>query len=248
MPTPAGEFRHRPRVIHPASMSIWLPLRTRSLTSPILRASNNITYNSLVTASATTVALRRNAHILAPRHSTRTKSKVPGQLVTRTQRHASTSPSSNEKKASTSNVEEKSTDVTATAEPSSSVPSKPTEPQEPFMTRAWAKIKHEANHYWDGTKLLGAEIKVSWRLLRRLLRGKQLTRRERRQVFCFSKLSFFAIEARRFCILISCCLASTNDHGLTSPSALFGLHCRTVHGAAPTCGHQTLPQHATIYF
>lgn len=64
------------------------------------------------------------------------------------------------------------------------VPKKSSEPpKEKFITRAWAKVKHEANHYWDGSKLLASEIKISARLLRRLLQGKGLTRRERRQVF-----------------------------------------------------------------
>ncbi|KAF8326351.1 LETM1-like protein-domain-containing protein [Cantharellus anzutake] len=55
-------------------------------------------------------------------------------------------------------------------------------PKQPLLTRAWQKIKHEANHYWDGTKLLASEIKISARLLRRTLQGKALTRRERRQL------------------------------------------------------------------
>ena len=63
------------------------------------------------------------------------------------------------------------------------VQKKPAEaPKQPILTIAWAKIKHEANHYWDGTKLLASEIKISARLLRRTLQGKALTRRERRQV------------------------------------------------------------------
>lgn len=55
-------------------------------------------------------------------------------------------------------------------------------PQEPLMTRVWAKVKHEAHHYWSGTKLLGKEIRISYRLQMKLLRGKGLTRREKRQV------------------------------------------------------------------
>ncbi|KAJ3154214.1 hypothetical protein HK101_001672, partial [Irineochytrium annulatum] len=46
----------------------------------------------------------------------------------------------------------------------------------------WERAKAEALHYWHGTKLLGAEISVSSRLLRKLLRGQQLTRRESRQL------------------------------------------------------------------
>lgn len=53
------------------------------------------------------------------------------------------------------------------------------------MTR-WQKIKatvkKEALHYWHGTRLLGKEIRISTRLLVRLLRGNKLTRREHRQM------------------------------------------------------------------
>lgn len=46
----------------------------------------------------------------------------------------------------------------------------------------WEKIKHEAAHYWDGTKLLGFEIKISSKLALKMAAGYELTRRERRQV------------------------------------------------------------------
>ena len=44
------------------------------------------------------------------------------------------------------------------------------------------KIKAEAVHYWNGTKLLGLEIRISTKLLWKLLGGHNLTRRERRQL------------------------------------------------------------------
>ncbi|GAA5964135.1 hypothetical protein JCM21900_003639 [Sporobolomyces salmonicolor] len=50
------------------------------------------------------------------------------------------------------------------------------------LTRMWASVKKEALHYWHGTKLLGKEIRISSRLLRRLIVGKKLTRREHRQL------------------------------------------------------------------
>lgn len=50
------------------------------------------------------------------------------------------------------------------------------------VKRAWEKVKEEAQHYWHGTKLLGKEITISSRLLRRLLLGYSLTRREHRQL------------------------------------------------------------------
>ncbi|KAG9046188.1 hypothetical protein FS837_004900 [Tulasnella sp. UAMH 9824] len=52
----------------------------------------------------------------------------------------------------------------------------------PLATRAWAKVKHEAAHYWNGSKLLVAEVRISSRLLLKLMRGGNLTRRENRQL------------------------------------------------------------------
>lgn len=48
----------------------------------------------------------------------------------------------------------------------------------------WQKVKREANHYWDGTKLLGAEVKISSKLAAKMAAGYELTRREHRQVIC----------------------------------------------------------------
>lgn len=46
----------------------------------------------------------------------------------------------------------------------------------------WAKVKKELVHYWDGTKLLGFEVKISSKLALKMAAGYELTRRERRQV------------------------------------------------------------------
>ena len=46
----------------------------------------------------------------------------------------------------------------------------------------WGKVKKEAAHYWDGTKLLAAEVKISTRLALKMAGGYELTRRENRQV------------------------------------------------------------------
>lgn len=56
------------------------------------------------------------------------------------------------------------------------------EKQGPLMTRAWKKVKHEAAHYWHGSKLLVSEVRISARLQWKILHGESLTRRERRQV------------------------------------------------------------------
>ncbi|CDO74886.1 hypothetical protein BN946_scf185004.g36 [Trametes cinnabarina] len=52
----------------------------------------------------------------------------------------------------------------------------------PLATRVWKKVKHEVQHYWHGTKLLAAEVRISARLQWKLLHGETLTRRERRQL------------------------------------------------------------------
>jgi LETM1 and EF-hand domain-containing protein 1 len=59
------------------------------------------------------------------------------------------------------------------------------------LTRMWASVKKEASHYWHGTKLLGKEIRISARLVRRLIVGKKLTRREHRQVRPFLSFASF---------------------------------------------------------
>ncbi|CDK29283.1 unnamed protein product [Kuraishia capsulata CBS 1993] len=46
----------------------------------------------------------------------------------------------------------------------------------------WEKVKHEAHHYWDGTKLLGLEVKISSKLLIKMASGYELTRREYKQL------------------------------------------------------------------
>lgn len=46
----------------------------------------------------------------------------------------------------------------------------------------WQKVKKEAHHYWDGSKLLAAEVRISWRLALKMAAGYELTRREHRQL------------------------------------------------------------------
>ncbi|KAI0318439.1 LETM1-like protein-domain-containing protein [Amylostereum chailletii] len=82
-----------------------------------------------------------------------------------------------------------STTSTAVKDPSKlhhTPPSPPTPrdatPKEPTMTRVWKKVKHEAQHYWHGSKLLAKEVRISARLQWKILHGESLTRRERRQL------------------------------------------------------------------
>ncbi|RJE24632.1 MRS7 family [Aspergillus sclerotialis] len=46
----------------------------------------------------------------------------------------------------------------------------------------WQKIKKEAHHYWDGTKLLSTEVRISTRLVGKMAAGYELSRREHRQL------------------------------------------------------------------
>ena len=56
---------------------------------------------------------------------------------------------------------------------------------DPPPTRAqqlWTRVKKEVRHYVDGTKLLYAEIKIAASLTRQVLNGRELNRRERKQL------------------------------------------------------------------
>lgn len=44
------------------------------------------------------------------------------------------------------------------------------------------KIKKEVQHYWDGTKLLATEVRISSKLALKMAAGYELSRRENRQV------------------------------------------------------------------
>lgn len=46
----------------------------------------------------------------------------------------------------------------------------------------WQKIMREVHHYWDGTKLLATEVKISTKLALRMAAGYELSRRENRQL------------------------------------------------------------------
>lgn len=58
------------------------------------------------------------------------------------------------------------------------------EKKEPKKLTIGQKFKKEVQHYWDGTKLLSTEVRISMRLVFKMAAGYELTRREHRQV-CF---------------------------------------------------------------
>ncbi|KAF1959092.1 LETM1-domain-containing protein [Byssothecium circinans] len=55
------------------------------------------------------------------------------------------------------------------------------EEEKPKLT-VWQKVKHEVAHYWDGTKLLVTEVRISSKLALKMAAGYELTRREHRQL------------------------------------------------------------------
>ncbi|KAJ2908516.1 LETM1 domain-containing protein ylh47, partial [Coemansia aciculifera] len=71
------------------------------------------------------------------------------------------------------------------ADPASGEPKEKTELSatkvEPKKT-LMEKIKHEALHYWHGTKLFAKEVKLSSKLVSKVVWGGKLTRREQRQL------------------------------------------------------------------
>jgi LETM1 and EF-hand domain-containing protein 1 len=54
--------------------------------------------------------------------------------------------------------------------------------EEPKKLSIGQKIMKELHHYWDGTKLLATEVKISTRLALKMAAGYDLSRRENRQV------------------------------------------------------------------
>lgn len=67
------------------------------------------------------------------------------------------------------------------SDPKPSLPAAKQQLKEPLGTRIWKKVKHEAQHYWHGSKLLVSEVRISSKLQWKILHGEGLTRRERRQ-------------------------------------------------------------------
>lgn len=184
--------------------------------------------------------------------NTATTSSSSSSKTTSTQRDRDSVPSDSEKSASSKSQDavtsEKATSSSSSSkEASSTAKSSSTsvaKPKEPLMTRVWAKVKHEASHYWSGTKLLGKEIKISARLQMKLLRGKSLTRREKRQV----GLRQDGSEKYGLLILTISHLNTAQTYN-TRPAPIDSLHSlrsHSIHGIPTTRRFEDLPQHAAI--
>ncbi|AAS50381.1 AAR016Wp [Eremothecium gossypii ATCC 10895] len=59
---------------------------------------------------------------------------------------------------------------------------KPKVPKKSAKDPLWARVKHEVRHYVNGTKLLGYELKISFKLLVKFAKGYELSRRETNQL------------------------------------------------------------------
>ncbi|KAK9463780.1 LETM1 domain-protein mdm28, mitochondrial [Lipomyces oligophaga] len=69
---------------------------------------------------------------------------------------------------------------TAVAPPPSAPAASPA--KVPLPARVWTSIKEGVRHTWDGFRLLGIELKISFKLLLKRVGGYELTRRENRQL------------------------------------------------------------------
>lgn len=84
----------------------------------------------------------------------------------------------------------------------------------------WQKVKHGVQHFWDGTKLLGAEIKISSNLALKMAAGYELSRRERRQVRALDDIFQQAVSK-------SGAIARANGQGFGPSCSFLSLHYRS---------------------
>lgn len=149
-------------------MSVWVPRTSSSVFARSYSRSHHTLSNYLISS-----LVRPAVHGLS--HSTVYRRQA------RRLQSTNTSPTSN-----------KNASLSAPATSTEAKPNPPAVkdvPQPPLTTRVWKKVKHEAQHYWHGTKLLVSEVRISSRLQWKILQGETLTRRERRQVTFVPSLS-----------------------------------------------------------
>ncbi|KAJ6596810.1 LETM1-like protein-domain-containing protein [Mycena vulgaris] len=139
-------------------MSLWLPRPSPALLARSHRTHLPAATSHLISSLALRPVISRSSGALL-----RTR---------RFQSSKSTPPSSTSVPADPTKVADVKPSPPATKEP----------PKGPLLARAWKKVKHEAAHYWHGSKLLVSEVRISARLQWKILHGEALTRRERRQL------------------------------------------------------------------
>jgi hypothetical protein len=99
------------------------------------------------------------------------------------------------------------------------------------------KIKKELLHYWDGTKLLVTEVRISSKLALKMAAGYELTRRERRQV----RIVAISLWQR---VLIWTIVATYSTGSRTTNPVLAFCHC-SIRRIAVASGTEAVPQHAS---
>ncbi|KAJ7470682.1 LETM1-like protein-domain-containing protein [Mycena latifolia] len=140
-------------------MSLWLPRPSPALLACSRRSHLPAATSHLISSLASRpVVSRSSGALLSTRRFQSSKSSAP----------ASSSPAAPDQ----NKVSDVKPSPPATKEPSKG----------PLLVRAWKKVKHEAAHYWHGSKLLVSEVRISARLQWKILHGEALTRRERRQL------------------------------------------------------------------
>lgn len=208
-------------------MSVWLP---RSQQAALVRCYSR----QLVEARTTRyISLGPRTHLVSAHSATYA-------LISHRAQSTSSSSSAPASRDATSKIV---TNDSSTLEPMASPPT-PKDPASdaPLMARVWKKVKHEAAHYWHGSKLLVSEVRISGRLQWKILHGESLTRRERRQA---SALSLTLLTAKFIC---NWYLAKAHDPGLASTRTLRRFHHCAIHGAPTSSRSEAIPQHASVDF
>jgi LETM1-like protein len=96
------------------------------------------------------------------------------------------------------------------------------------------KIKKELQHYWDGTKLLGTEVKISFKLALKMAAGYELSRRENRQVWqLMIRLDFSS--------MLTLFLAPTDGPRSWAPCSFLRFRHSTIRRVPPTSGAEAFP-------
>ncbi|KDQ59556.1 hypothetical protein JAAARDRAFT_33134 [Jaapia argillacea MUCL 33604] len=157
-------------------MSLWLPRSSQSLRlrGPG-RPTNHLHSFSLLATHHRNHSLFTESFLLDPRTPSHAPIKSANTRVGNARWQSSKAPTASVSPTTGS-------DQTPPPEATPPPPKDISKPKEPLLTRVWAKVKHEAQHYWHGSKLLVSEVRISARLQWKLLHGETLTRRERRQL------------------------------------------------------------------
>ena len=96
------------------------------------------------------------------------------------------------------------------------------------------KIKKELHHYWDGTKLLGTEVKISFRLALKMAAGYDLSRRENRQV---RQLTIHL----HFSAMLTSFLSSNAPSKIFVPCSFLRFRHSTIRRVPPASGTEAFP-------